>query len=227
MKIKTLVLAVATLASLPAMADMSYNLSATSDYRYRGLSQTDNGAALQGGADYTNESGFYAGAWASTITWIDDAGGGANIEFDFYAGKTGKFSDAVPYDFGVLTYQYPSHDLAVSPNTTEIYGKLGFGPAYVKYSHSVTDLFGFEDSDGSGYLDVGANIGLADTWTLDLHVGNQDVKNYDDYSYTDYLIGVTKDFGFMTGSLAMIGTDLDAAGDLGDNGVVLTIKKVF
>ncbi len=229
MKIKTLVLAVATLASLPVMADMSYNVGVTSDYRYRGWSQTENDAALQGGADFTAESGWYAGAWASTISWLKDGNGdtSSKIEIDVYGGKRGNFTESLTYDFGVLTYLYLSHDQSNSPNTTEVYGQLGFGPAYVKYSHSVTDLFGVENSDGSGYLDVGANIELAETWVLNLHVGNQDVKNNDDSSYVDYLVGVTKDFGFMTASLAAVGTDVDNAPDAADTGAILTLKKTF
>ena len=51
---------------------LSFNLSVTSDYRYRGISQTRLKPALQGGADYALPGGFYIGAWASTIKWIRD-----------------------------------------------------------------------------------------------------------------------------------------------------------
>lgn len=72
--------------------EVSFNAAVTSDYRYRGISQTRLKPALQGGADYThNPTGLYAGTWLSTIKWIKDVpGGDASIEWDIYAGKRGR-----------------------------------------------------------------------------------------------------------------------------------------
>lgn len=216
--------------------EVSFNAALNSDYRYRGISQTRLQAALQGGADYLNNpSGFYAGAWLSSIKWIKDAGGKGNVEVDLYAGKRGEIAKDVSYDIGVLTYVYPSNALATSADTTEVYGQLGYGPAYVKYSHSVTNLFGFANSKNSGYLDLGANFEVATGLTLNLHAGRQQVKNNGVYSYTDWKIGVTKDFGVVTGALAVIGTN---AGEvayaspengkfLGKTGLVATLSKTF
>ncbi len=70
--------------------EVSFNAAMTSDYRYRGISQSRLQPALQGGADYVNNpTGFYAGTWLSTIKWIDDAGGSDGVEWDLYAGKRG------------------------------------------------------------------------------------------------------------------------------------------
>ena len=212
--------------------EFSFNAAVTSDYRYRGISQTRLKPALQGGADYThNPSGFYAGAWASTIKWTKDAGGSGDIEIDLYGGKRGEFAAGFSYDAGVLTYVYPSNHLSPSANTTEIYGQLGFGPAYAKYSHSVTNLFGFADSKNSGYLDIGANLDLSNDFVLNLHAGHQRVRNNSAASYTDWKVGITKDFGGVTGSLAVIGADIDVIApngkNLARNGVVLTVSKTF
>src|SRR5450631_4304035 len=175
--------------------EVSFNASVVTDYRYRGISQTRLQPALQGGADYThNPSGFYAGTWLSTIKWIKDAGGSGDIEWDLYGGKRGEIVKDVSYDVGVLSYVYPSNGLPTNANTTEIYGQVGYGPAYLKYSHSVTNLFGFSDSKNSGYVDVGANIDVATGTTVNLHVGHQNVKNNSGFSYTDWKVGVTKDF---------------------------------
>jgi uncharacterized protein (TIGR02001 family) len=219
---------------------LAFNVSVTSDYRYRGISQSRLDPALQGGMDYTNNpTGFYLGAWASSIKWIKDAGGDANFELDIYGGKRGNFSESITYDIGVLSYVYVDNKLGdvsgfANADTTELYAQLGFGPAYVKYSHSLTNLFGFVDSEGSGYVDVGANIELVETLTLNLHVGNQSVKNNDDYAYSDWKIGVTKDFGFMTASIAAIGTDSSKEwyytpkGEFtGKSAAVLTLTKTF
>ncbi|HYD81587.1 MAG TPA: TorF family putative porin [Paucimonas sp.] len=243
---KKLVLAVAVGAafagSLAHAADkkpdheVSFNASLTSDYRYRGISQTRLKPALQGGADYVNNpTGFYAGTWASTIKWIKDAGGDSSIEWDIYGGKRGELTKDLAYDVGVLAYVYPSNDLNPSADTTEIYGQLGFGPAYVKYSHSVTNLFGFADSKRSGYLDVGANLELASGLVLNLHAGHQKVKNNSAFSYTDWKVGLTKDFGIASGSLAVVGTNADKAAYAspvngkftGKNALVLTVTKTF
>jgi uncharacterized protein (TIGR02001 family) len=214
--------------------EVSFNASVVSDYRYRGISQTRLKPALQGGADYVNNpTGFYAGTWLSTIKWIKDVpGGDASIEWDIYAGKRGEIVEGVSYDLGVLRYQYPSNNLSPSANTTEIYGQLGYGPAYIKYSHSLTNLFGFVDSKRSGYLDIGANVEIGEGLTLNLHAGHQKVKNNSPFSYTDWKVGVTKDFGIVTGALALIGTDTDNyvgpnGKNLGKNSLVLSVAKTF
>jgi len=124
--------------------EVSFNAALATDYRYRGISQTRLKPALQGGADYVNNpSGLYAGAWASTIKWTKDAGGDGSVEIDLYAGKRGSLTSGISYDVGVLTYVYPSNGLAVSANTTEVYGQLSYGPAYLKYSHSTTNFVWF------------------------------------------------------------------------------------
>ncbi|MBA5606547.1 hypothetical protein H3H36_14410 [Duganella sp. FT3S] len=221
--------------------ETSFNAAVVSDYRYRGISQTRLQPALQGGFDYTsNPTGFYAGTWLSTIKWTKDAGGSGDIEWDLYAGKRGQVTEAVSYDVGVLSYVYPSNDLGhvaglANANTTEMYGQLGYGPAYVKYSHALTNLFGFVDSKNSGYLDLGANIDAGEGWTINLHAGHQKVKGTDVASYTDWKLGVSKDFGMVSGALAVIGTNANetayassANGKfLGKTALVASISKTF
>ncbi|HZX27137.1 MAG TPA: TorF family putative porin [Telluria sp.] len=213
--------------------EVSFNASLTTDYRYRGMSQTRLKPALQGGADYVNNpTGFYAGTWLSTIKWIKDAGGDGNIEWDIYGGKRGDIGGGVSYDVGGLYYFYPSNSLPTNANTFELYGQLGYGPAYAKYSISTTNLFGTADSKKSGYLDLGANVDLGSGFTLNLHAGHQQVKNNSAFSYTDYKIGVTKDLGVCSVSLAVIGTDTDVAvspdgKNLGKTSAVLSVTKTF
>lgn len=221
--------------------EVSFNAAVTSDYRYRGISQTRLQPAVQGGADYINNpTGFYAGTWLSSIKWTKDAGGGGDVEWDIYAGKRGEIIKDVSYDVGVLTYVYPSNGLSgvpgfVSANTTELYGQLGYGPAYIKYSHAVTNLFGFVDSKNSGYVDIGANIDMGNGFTANLHAGHQDVKHVSASSYTDWKLGVTKDFGVVTGALTVIGTDASESAYaspangkfLGKTALLLTVSKTF
>ncbi|MFP5390073.1 MAG: TorF family putative porin [Gammaproteobacteria bacterium] len=214
--------------------EVSFNAAVTSEYRYRGISQSRLKPAVQGGVDYVNNpSGFYAGAWASTIKWIKDVGGDASAEIDVYGGKRGDFGGGFSYDVGGLYYWYPSNELHPSANTFEVYGQVGYGPAYVKYSHSTTNLFGTPDSKGSGYLDVGANIEVASGLVLNLHAGRQRVAHNGAYSYNDYKIGLTKDLGFASVSLAFIKADTDAYvspvgnKDLGKSRAVVALSKTF
>lgn len=214
--------------------EISYNAALTSDYRYRGISQTRLKPALQGGADWVNNpTGFYAGVWGSTIKWIKDGGGDANVEIDLYGGKRGEIVPGVSYDVGFLAYVYPSNGLNPSANTREIYGQVGYGPATLKYSNSLSNLFGFADSKHSTYIDASVNQDLGEGYTLNLHVGRQKVKNSPSFSYTDYKIGATKDFGVASVALAYIKTTSDAyiaptnGKNLGKGGVVLTVSKTF
>lgn len=224
---------VAHAADAAAVHTVTGNIAITSDYRYRGLTQSRFEPALQGGADYTHTpTGLYAGVWGSTIKWIDDAGGDSNVEIDLYGGKRGEFGGGVSYDTGLLYYYYPSNGFTDSANTLEVYGQLGYGPGYIKYSHATTNLFGTPDSKGSGYLDIGANIELATGLVLNLHAGRQRIKNYSDLSYNDYKVGVTKDFGFMSVALAAIKADTDVfvtpqGKNMGKTGLVLTVSKTF
>lgn len=221
--------------------ETSFNAAVTSDYRYRGISQTRLKPALQGGADYVNNpTGLYVGTWLSTIKGIKDAGGSGSIEWDIYAGKRGELVKGVSYDVGTLTYVYPSNDLArvagfANANTTELYGQVSYGPATVKYSHAMTNLFGAVDSEHSGYLDLGANLDVATGLVLNLHAGHQNVKHAAAASYTDWKLGLTKDFGVVSGALAVIGTNASkvayaspANGKfLGKTALVLSVSKTF
>jgi uncharacterized protein (TIGR02001 family) len=220
--------------------ELSFNASLASEYRYRGISQSRLDPALQGGADLVNNpTGLYVGTWLSTIKWIKDTPGGGSTpaEWDIYGGKRGEIVKDVSYDVGGLAYIYVNNKLgdipgAANANTFEIYGQVGYGPAYAKYSYSLTNLFGFADSHRSGYLDLGANVDVAEGLQVNLHAGHQNVKNNSAASYTDWKVGVTKDFGFASVALAYIGTNTDAyvgpnGENLGKKRLVLTATKTF
>lgn len=222
--------------------ELSFNVSASSDYRYRGISQTRLLPALQGGADYVHApSGFYAGTWLSNIRWTKDAGGDGHVEWDIYGGKRGELMSRLGYDVGVLAYVYPSNGLRHVPgfanaNTTEFYGQLSIGMVYLKYSHSMTNLFGFVDSKNSGYLDLGANIPVTEKFTVNLHAGRQRVANSPAASYTDWKAGVSYSFdGGVSASMAIIGTNADKTAYaspvngkfMGKRSLVASITKSF
>lgn len=186
----------------------SVNIGAVTDYRYRGMSQSRLKPAIQGGADFAHKSGFYIGTWGSSIKWIKDAGGDDSAEVDLYGGY--KFQGGpIGFDVGALRYFYPGSSLAINPDTTELYVAGTWGPATLKYSHAVTNLFGFADSKNSGYLDLSATFDTG-YWGLTVtpHIGHQSVHNNGAFSYTDWSVALGKDWGNgFSASLAYVDTN--------------------
>ncbi|HYP68099.1 MAG TPA: TorF family putative porin [Thiobacillaceae bacterium] len=209
---------------------LTANVSIVSQYIYRGLTQSDRNPAIQGGFDFSHKSGFYLGTWGSSISWVSDnyeKGGlttdgtapSAGMEWDFYGGYKGSAGD-IGYDVGALQYYYPGNypPLALGvekPDTTEIYGALSYKWLSGKASYVVSKgLFGVGDARGSYYLDLSANYPIADTWTINAHVGYQKYtgtnaslvgtgeSNSDLYTYTDWKLGITKDLGSGWSALA-------------------------
>ena len=208
---------------------ISYNLGVTSDYRYRGISQSRLKPALQGGIDYAHKNGFYLGTWASTIKWIKDAGtiagvdtGSSPVEVDLYGGYKFDAAKDISIDIGALQYYYSGNKYvnlntagspSSNPNTLEFYGALTSGIFTGKYSRSMTNLFGTgltsgpTTSKGSGYLDLSLNFDLGNGYTFAPHVGIQGVKNNPNASYSDYSLTGSKDLGNnLSFSAAIVGT---------------------
>lgn len=211
-------------------SSLSFNVGATTDYRYRGLSQSRLKPAVQGGFDYADKSGFYVGAWGSSIKWIKDVGGDANVEIDLYGGYKGVVGD-VAYDVGFLRYEYPSNKLETNANTNEVYGAVTYGLFTAKYSHAISNLFGMANSKNSYYLDLSANFDLGSGLTLTPHVGRQSVKNNPTSSYNDYSLTLAKDLGNgLSASAMLVDTNtsyvLDGK-DTAKSGVVLGLKYTF
>jgi uncharacterized protein (TIGR02001 family) len=216
------------------------------DYRFRGISQSRLKPALQGGVDWTHDSGFYLGFWFSSIRILEDIPGGKGpVELDFYGGYRGKFTDALSYDVGLLRYQYPRENFPTTVNTTELYGSLGYGPVTVKYSHSLQkQTFGVANSRGTGYLEAAATFDTG-IWgmTITPHIGyqkyrgsNAGVSNDSFASYVDYSLVLGKDLGNgFTLTAGLYGTDTKdpfyKSGannkDLGKTGLVLGAKYSF
>ena len=184
-------------ASSVAVAEVTANAAVTSNYVWRGLSQTDDGAALQGGVDYAHESGFYLGAWASNFDYGEDADSG--IEYDLYAGfanEVGEFG----YDVAYLTYNYTDSDLDTAKEI-----KLGVSYNVASLNYYIGDS-GASDMNTYNYIEVGADFELPAESTLVLHYGMASgdyVEASDpegDKQQTDYSVGISKDFaGFNVG----------------------------
>ena len=148
-KLKTL--ALLGLFTLPAtiMADeLTSTINATTDYTFNGVSQTDNGPALQASLDYALDSGWYMGAWASNV----DFGSGEDtwLELDFYVGNYMELTDRVSLDAGIAYYTYHGDDASDEYYYPEIYSKFGYssslGQSELNFWYS-WDYFGLDSSD--------------------------------------------------------------------------------
>jgi len=171
------------------------------DYLFRGLSQTNRDPAVQAGIEYDHSSGWYVGAWGSNISWLSDASTSAapissSLEVDVYAGHRGSLGGDWTYDAGLYEYYYPGTYPSgfTLPYTLEGYAALGWKSLSLKYSHAFTNLFGFADSKHSDYLDLSWNYEFVPGWLINAHVGHQTVKNNPGFSYTDWKLGVTRNF---------------------------------
>jgi uncharacterized protein (TIGR02001 family) len=202
------VLLLVVFGAVPAIAgevpasSWSGSVTVVNDYLFRGLSQTNQKPAVQPGIEYDHASGWYAGAWASNISWLSDTStSGAplssSLEVDFYTGFRGRFATDWSYDVGLYEYYYPGTYPPgfTRPYTTEAYASLGWKGASLKYSHAFTNLFGFPGSKNSSYVDLSWNVEFSPSWTLNTHVGHQDVANTPGFAYTDWKLGVSKSFG--------------------------------
>jgi uncharacterized protein (TIGR02001 family) len=227
-------LAATALSVVPtvALAEVAFNVGAFTDYRYRGISQSRLKPAFQFGADWT-EGPFYLGAWASTIQWVKDAGGKSNFELDLYGGYKGEIAKDFTYDLGFLTYQFPSNKLSPKAETYEIYGAVTYGPATVKLSRSLSNLFGFTDSKGSNYLEAAATFEVGAGWSLTPHVGRQMVAKNSAASYTEASLTATKDIAKGL-SLSLMVVDARTGAyfgpngkDLGKRSAVVGLKSTF
>ena len=228
---------------------IAYNVGLYSQYIFRGLTQTANKPAIQGGVDYTNASGFYLGTWASNVSWLEDSALGGNtlgyknssLELDLYGGYRGAVKD-VAYDVGLLQYVYPGTPNAsgVRAETTEVYGALTYKWVTAKLSVAVSDkVFANVNASGTYYADITANYPVTDTITATVHVGRQEYSgsNNDNFSYTDWKIGASKAFAsgvtvgaYYTDTNANVlgyGPGVYAGGNIADAQGTISVQKTF
>jgi uncharacterized protein (TIGR02001 family) len=233
------VLLTPALAAAQSASPIAGNMSLVSDYRFRGLTQTFEEPALQGGFDYAHSSGIYLGNWNSSIS--DSFYAGSPLEMDFYGGFKGT-AGPVGFDVGVLYYYYPGSNapaLGGKIDNLEVYAGVSWKMLSLKYFHAVSDFFSAPNTDGSSYIDLTATFDLGNGWGVNGHIGHQKVKNFSNLDYTDYKIGVTKDIGGWVFGASLIDTDVDealytftnaASGksvNVGDSTVVLSVSKTF
>ena len=196
--------------------DVSGTVTAVSDYDFRGVSLSAKDPALQGSIDYEDDSGFYAGAWASNIDYGSDVDG--DIELNLILGWAGETSGGVGMDAGIVWYLYPGSSSSGSAEKIydylEIYAGASYGPVEFKQWYS-NDYAG-TDLD-SLYSEVNASFELPAGFALNLHAGYNYGKAFDGFEYLDFSVGL----GYTTGNfdleLKFTGTDLGGDDKITDN----------
>jgi uncharacterized protein (TIGR02001 family) len=185
------IVAMALFTATAAHSQVTGNLGLTSDYRFRGVSQTQNAPAVQGGIDYNHKSGFYVGNWNSSVS-SDLYTNGSGVESDLYAGFKNKFL-GFDLDVGSMNYFYPRATNGTSTNfdTNELYVAVGKGPLTAKVSNSLSNYFGTTNSKNSQYYqaDIVQPLGKSKISLL-AHVGRTEVNNNSSLNYTDYNVGL-------------------------------------
>jgi uncharacterized protein (TIGR02001 family) len=217
-------------------AAVTGNFTIVSDYRFRGISQTYGGPAVQGGIDYAAPFDLYLGTWMSNVSGSQYLNG-SGLEWDIYGGWKHSFGD-VNFDVGYLFYYYPNASYANPQRTKydngELYTSVGYKWASLKLSYGVTNFFGTNNdtyggacaksdpgygsatdcmsakpgkSNGSLYTDLSVNIPVTEKLTINTHVGHQSVPHYGRLDYSDYKLGATYDLSGWSVGAAVIGTD--------------------
>jgi uncharacterized protein (TIGR02001 family) len=210
-----------------ASAEFSANIGATSNYVWRGATQTDDQAAISGGLDYAHDSGFYVGTWASNVNFGDDANGDGSYELDLYGGYGGSFGE-FGFDVGLTSYLYPLDDDAdfLELGLSGSFKFLTVGLAYT------LDGDGDDDTpfnEGDIYYYASASFDVAEGWSVGGTIGHYDfdVPSSGDVDYTHGQVDLTKsagDFGDFTLSASV--ADEEANGD-NDPRVFVSWSKTF
>lgn len=207
-------------------SNLSWNLSVTSDYVFRGITQTNFDPALQGGLDYAfGDSGWYVGTWASNVDFNDSDG--PDIELDAYVGYGTSLSDDWSLDAHAVRYTYLG--------SRDVYGNIDYNEFFVSttYSDMLTFTLAYAPDYAnldfsSTYFSVGGTWEVGNGFNLNAGVGH---TNFSDSvgSYTDYNLGVSRSFGPVEAALTYYDTtggyvDDVFGGDKASDQVVLSFK---
>ncbi|MEH8016844.1 TorF family putative porin [Rheinheimera muenzenbergensis] len=200
-----------------AAAELSGDITFTSDYAFRGISQTEEAPALQGGLTLSAESGFYVSVWGSNVDFLAEG----TLELDVMLGWSGAINDDWSTDVGIMRYGYPNAEIDGS-NFWEIYGSLSYKD--LTFGLAYSDDY-YANSGNFIYLYASYSYALTDSISLDMQLGQNE---YDDSSasYMDWSVGLSTEVMGAGVSLAYVDTDIDGS-YLADSRVILSVSKSF
>jgi len=169
----------------------SANVALTTNYMFRGVSQTENGPAIQGGFDYSyTPYNLNLGIWGSNVT--SDGFQGANMETDFLASWTPSYGK-LGVDLGWVLYEYFGTNNNDN-NTNEFHLGLSYDLTYLTPSVTANysdDWFGM---GGAWYYDLSVSVPLPYEFSLSGHYGWNQFEGQYDANYQDYSIGISREF---------------------------------
>jgi uncharacterized protein (TIGR02001 family) len=200
-------------------SNFSWNLALTSDYVFRGISQNDRKPAVQGGLDYAfGDSGFYVGAWGSNV---DFGQGTPDIELDTYVGWNADVSDSLNLDIMLTRYNYygASDDFG-DIDYNELIGALTWNEM-LTFSAAYTNDYS-NAGISSTYFNLTGEWELAENFTFSAGVGHSEFEDID--GYTDWMLGISRDFGPVNAALNYYDTNIDLDGARLSDAVVLTFS---
>jgi len=227
------ILSGALLSSELTQAGVSANVAMTSDYRFRGISQSAEAFALQGGFDYQNDNGFHAGLWSSSVDFQIQTVDDASTELDIYAGYGGDFGDSgIAWDVGFLHYNYPNSDASLNYNFTEVNGTLSYDFLTLFYAHT-SDYFAA--SGKADYINIAVDFGFDDDWSMGASYGHQSVDDNSAWGtpdWNEYKVYAGKSYSGFDFEVALIDTDLSSdecfgGSDWCDATVTFAVSKSF
>ena len=199
---------------------LNANITLTSDYIFRGETQTNDGAAIQGGFDYAHDSGVYAGVWASNVSALN-GDTSHSLEVDTYLGYGGSITEDVSYDVGFLRYGYPGNSASSDSDTNELYASVSYDFISAKHSSATTDRFGGADSKGSTYTELNASYDIEDVGvSVGAHYGKTTVANDSTSDFADYNLSFSKEFSGVSVGVMLSNTD-----KTGDKSSVISISR--
>ncbi|MBF0144212.1 MAG: hypothetical protein HQL57_02280 [Magnetococcales bacterium] len=219
--------------------DLTANVALTSDYVWRGVSQNDEHPALQGGFDVTHKLGIHAGVWGSPVDFND--GDDASTELDFLLDYTKKFDFGLAATVGAIHYDYPGATSGRQYDFEEYYIGLVYPVEQIrtefsaKYSYS-GDFFGSLADRSAEYIEGGAKISMPWEVALTARAGHTFGDHFDNTvgnpdSYTDYKVGVSREFAGFGFDVSHYGTDDDGrtlnTAKLASSRTVFTLSKLF
>ena len=243
---KKLFLALMMVAGISvAQAEVTGNLGLTSDYRFRGVSQSQNAPAVQGGVDYAHSSGFYVGNWNSSVSSLMYTNG-AGVESDLYAGFKKDIYKGLTIDVGSYNYFYPRATTTANTgsnfDTYEGFLGLGYGPVSAKYSRTLGNgYFGTANARGTEYYEANVAYPLPfkgfEKVSFLAHAGHTNVANSSNLDYNDFNVGAGYDLNgwqlaakyYTNSAMTSTFTNANTVGGqkLYKNAAVISVTKSF
>ena len=203
------------LSSYASAVEISSNVGLSSDYIWRGMTQTNGDIAVSGGFDLSTDMGFYLGTWASNADAVSTNTSGvvtakASMELDIYLGFSGEMAENMTYDVGYISVIYPGNDA------------LDFEEAYVGFNiYGLSILYSDGQNNGPSYSEIG--------YSVDAGPGSFGIS-YGEYEDTgdNTLVGYDWNVGDFSLGFYYFDFEADAAGSMtDDDGAYVSLSRSF